>query len=70
VAVSLSLANEHASLPVAFQLYLPEEWAGDPERRRKAGVCNDNWHGRKATIRMAGLHGHVLGFFAMALRRR
>jgi SRSO17 transposase len=38
VAVSLSLANEHASLPVAFQLYLPEEWAGDPERRRKAGV--------------------------------
>lgn len=38
VAVSLSLANEHASLPIAFQLYLPEEWADDPERRRKAGV--------------------------------
>src|SRR5918993_801845 len=38
VAVSLSLANQHASLPVAFQLYLPEEWAGDPERRRKADV--------------------------------
>jgi SRSO17 transposase len=38
VAVSLSLANDHASLPVAYRLYLPQEWAGDAERRRKAGV--------------------------------
>ena len=38
VAVSLSLANHHASLPVAYQLYLPQEWADDHERRRKAGV--------------------------------
>ena len=38
VAVSLSVANEHASLPVAFELYLPEDWAGDPARRAKAGV--------------------------------
>ena len=38
VAVSLSLANRHASLPVAYRLYLPEEWAEDEERRRKAGV--------------------------------
>src|SRR5882672_8811839 len=27
VAVSLSLANGHASLPVAYRLYLPQEWA-------------------------------------------
>ena len=27
VAVSLSLANHHASLPVAYRLYLPEDWA-------------------------------------------
>src|SRR5271163_4134135 len=38
VAVSLSLANHHASLPVAYRLYLPEDWTGDDKRRRKAGV--------------------------------
>jgi SRSO17 transposase len=27
VAVSLSIANHHARLPVAYCLYLPEEWA-------------------------------------------
>jgi SRSO17 transposase len=36
--VSLSLANHHASLPVAYRLYLPEDWAKDSERRRKTGV--------------------------------
>ena len=29
VAVSLSLANAHASLPVAYRLYLPQDWAAD-----------------------------------------
>jgi SRSO17 transposase len=38
VAVSLSLANRHASLPVAWRLYLPQEWAADRARRRKAHV--------------------------------
>src|SRR5437870_1690684 len=38
VAVSLSIANHHASLPVAYRLYLPHDWAEDGERRRKAGV--------------------------------
>ena len=41
VAVSLSIANHAASLPVAYQLYLPKEWAQDRARRRKAGVPKD-----------------------------
>ncbi len=38
VAVSLSIANHAASLPVAYRLYLPEDWAKDRARRKKAGV--------------------------------
>jgi SRSO17 transposase len=41
VAVTLSLANDRASLPVGYRLYLPETWAGDAERRIKAGVPPD-----------------------------
>ena len=41
VAVMLSLANHHASLPIAYRLYLPKEWSEDKERRRKAGVPDD-----------------------------
>src|SRR6266481_1331661 len=37
-AVSLSIANHHASLPVAYRLYLPESWASDTACRKKAGV--------------------------------
>jgi SRSO17 transposase len=38
VAVSLSLANASASLPIAYRLYLPKDWAADLARRKKAGV--------------------------------
>src|SRR3982750_1183643 len=37
VAVTLSVATEHASLPIACRLHLPAAWAGDPARRALAG---------------------------------
>src|SRR5580692_6821482 len=41
VAVTLSVANHDASLPVAYQLYLPKSWAEDDRRRCKAKVPNE-----------------------------
>src|SRR5215208_4150886 len=38
VAVSLSLANHAASLPIAWRLYLPLEWTADAGRRAAAGI--------------------------------
>jgi len=38
VAVTPSLATWEASLPMAYRLYLPREWAEDRARRRRAGV--------------------------------
>jgi SRSO17 transposase len=41
VAVSLSIGNDQASLPVGYRLYLPEEWAQTPDLRRKGGVPDE-----------------------------
>src|SRR5678815_5051068 len=41
VTVSLSVTTRHSSLPMAWQLYLPKEWAQDRKRRAKAGVPKD-----------------------------
>ena len=38
VAVTLSIANHHASLPIAYRLYLPKDWVDDAQRRRRAHV--------------------------------
>jgi SRSO17 transposase len=38
VAVTLSIANHHASLPIAYRLYLPRAWTGNRARRAEAHV--------------------------------
>jgi SRSO17 transposase len=68
VAVMLSLANHHASLPVAYRLYLPKEWTDDEARCRKAGVPADISFKTKPEIALeqirwaceAGLAGDVV----------
>ena len=41
IAVTLCIANHAASLPIAYRLYLPQDWASDAARRRKARVPED-----------------------------
>jgi len=52
-AVSISLVNHHAGLPVAYRLYLPEEWTNDPGRCRDAGVPEDVVFQKKWEIALA-----------------
>ena len=55
VAVSLSLSCNQGSLPVAWQLYLPEDWAGDTQRRTKAGVPQEVRFATKTQIALQQL---------------
>jgi SRSO17 transposase len=41
IAVSLHLAGESVSGCIAYDLYLPDEWATNMERRRRAGVPDE-----------------------------
>jgi SRSO17 transposase len=53
VAVSLSLASARGSLPIAYQLYLPKDWAADSVRRKIAGVPEDIAFATKPEIALA-----------------
>jgi len=55
VAVSVSLVCNQGSLPVAWQLYLPEDWAADPQRRSKAGVPEELRFATKTQIALQQL---------------
>ena len=60
VVVSLSIANEGASLPVAWQLYLPEIWADDPERRKKSKDSGRDHFSNQAADRARANPRHAL----------
>lgn len=59
VAVSLSVATHHASLPIAWRLYLPESWASDRERRKTTGVPEEIAFQTKPAIALAQIRQAV-----------
>lgn len=59
VAVSLSFATELGSVPIAYQIYLPKDWANDLERRCVAGVPEHLVFATKPEIALEQLRGAV-----------
>ena len=59
VAVSLSVATWSSSLPIAYHLYLPKEWAEDAERREKAEVPQEIQFQTKPDIAMDQIRAAV-----------
>src|ERR1017187_8246940 len=50
VAVSLSVATEQASLPIAWRLCLPELWAKEGKRRKQTSIPEEISFATKPTI--------------------
>ena len=55
--MTLSLANELMSVPAAYRLYLPEDWASDRARRRVAGVPDEVVFKTKTQIALDEIDG-------------
>jgi SRSO17 transposase len=68
VGVSLVLGNDFSHVPVDFRLYLPESWASDPARCRRAHIPTDCQYSPKWSLALemieaalrAGLPGGVV----------
>jgi SRSO17 transposase len=65
IAVSLSLASARGSIPVAYRLYLPQEWIDDRQRCRAAGVPDDIQFKTKGQI----ARDHIIAALAQGLPR-
>src|SRR4029077_19701756 len=59
VAVSLSVSTWNSSLPIAYRLYLPKEWAEDAERREKVEVPEEIKFQTKPDIAMHQIRSAV-----------
>jgi SRSO17 transposase len=59
VVVTLSVANHHASLPIAYRLYLPEAWVEDAARRQKARIPEQVRFRTKPQIALEQIRGAV-----------
>lgn len=67
VAVSLSLASAGGSIPIAYQLYLPKDWAADPVRRSSTGVPEDMGFATKPEIALAQMRQAVASRLPMGV---
>ncbi len=47
VAVSVHAVSDSASVPLQWHLFVPQEWADDPVRRRKTGIPEETGHQEK-----------------------
>jgi SRSO17 transposase len=61
VAVSLSIANAQGSVPLAYQLYLPQDWASDRARRERAGVPPEIEFRTKGAIALEQIQQAITG---------
>jgi len=59
IAVSLSLATERASLPIAWRLYLPGTWVQDHKRRKQTGIPREVTFATKPAIALGQIRKAV-----------
>jgi SRSO17 transposase len=67
VVVTLSIANHHASLPIAYRLYLPEAWSEDAARRKKARIPEEITFKTKPQIALEQIRAAVAAGVALGV---